>query len=110
MSHTTGPWSLETLRTSSGICHKIGPFPPQRKEGDYRHACLYADHPSNYNPADKELFANAVLIAASPDLLAALEAAVSQYGKPGGPWNVPSDPGGWLDKAQRAIAKAKGNP
>ena len=51
---------------------------------------------------------NARLIAAAPDLLAALEKAVENYGEPGGPWNVPSDPGGWLDMARQAIRKAKG--
>ena len=51
--------------------------------------------------------ADACLIAAAPCLLAALESAVEAYGKPGGPWNVPSDPGGWLDQARAAIAKAK---
>jgi len=39
------------------------------------------------------------------DLLAALSHAVDLYGKPGGPWNVPSDPGSWI-----ALAKAKGQP
>jgi len=29
-----------------------------------------------------------------------LREAVAQYGKPGGPWNAPSDPGGWLARAQ----------
>lgn len=28
--HTPGPWSLETVRTQSGICHKVGPFPARR--------------------------------------------------------------------------------
>ena len=52
--------------------------------------------------------ANARLIAAAPDLLAALEKAVGHYGKPGGPWNVPSEPGTWIADARAAIAKAKG--
>lgn len=33
----------------------------------------------------------------------ALEEAVSMYGKPGGPWNVPGDAGGWLDRARKAL-------
>jgi len=67
------------------------------------------DRDEDYCPAwDVIGEANATLAAASPDLLAALEYAVAQYGKPGGPWNVPSDPGGWLDRARDAIAKAKG--
>ena len=42
------------------------------------------------------------------DLLDALKYAVDQYGKPGGPWNVPSDPGGWIERAKAAIKKAGG--
>jgi len=73
--HTKGPWRLDTVQTSVGICHKIGPFPPARENGRERNACLYADYPSEFNPADQELLENARLIAAAPDLLAALEGA-----------------------------------
>lgn len=52
--------------------------------------------------------ADALLIAAAPELFEALEYAVEQYGKPGGLWSVPNDPGGWLERARSAIAKAKG--
>ena len=52
--------------------------------------------------------ANAHLIAAAPDMYEALEAAILEYGKPGGPWNVPSSPGTWIDKAKAAIVKARG--
>ncbi len=55
----------------------------------------------------EEILEVANLFAAAPDMLAALEEAVSLYGIPGGPWNVPSDPGGWLKQARAAIAKAK---
>lgn len=41
-------------------------------------------------------------------LRAVLAEAVELYGKPGGPWNVPSDPGGWLFKA-RAVLKTNAN-
>ena len=34
---------------------------------------------------------------------AVLAEAVASYGKPGGPWNVPSDPGGWLERARAAL-------
>lgn len=78
MTHTPGPWTLETVRTASGLCHKVGPFPPRREGGAPRHACLYSDYPSESNPADQELLANAHLISAAPDLLAAgMEAAGS---------------------------------
>ena len=39
------------------------------------------------------------LIAAAPDMYEALEAAILEYGKPGGPW---------IDKAKAAIVKARG--
>ncbi len=77
--HTPGPWVIETVPTSVGICHKIGPFPPRRPDDvTYRSSCLYADYPSGYNPADNELYANARLIAAAPDLLEALERLVTE--------------------------------
>lgn len=40
-------------------------------------------------------------------LRGALQKAVDLYGKPGGPWNVPSDPGGWLDEARNALNKVE---
>lgn len=74
-THTPGPWTLETVRTVSGFCHKVGPFPARREGGDPRHACLYSDYPSESNPSDQELLANARLIAAAPELLKAGEEA-----------------------------------
>ena len=35
----------------------------------------------------------------------ALQRAVDLYGKPGGPWNVPTDPGGWLAMARAALGE-----
>lgn len=76
--HTPGPWVMDTIRTSVGICHRIGPFPPRRPDDEtVRHACLYADYPSAFNPADEELEANARLIAAAPDLLTDLREAAA---------------------------------
>jgi hypothetical protein len=62
---TPGPWGMETVPTSVGVCHKIGPFPGKRPDDKPRHACLYADYPSDGNQADDELKANAHLIAAA---------------------------------------------
>ena len=75
--HTPGPWSLETVKTSCGICHKVGPFP--WKLGQHNHACIYVDYPNHDNRGlyEDELAANARLIAAAPELLAALLAAMT---------------------------------
>jgi hypothetical protein len=63
---TAGPWLFETVRTSSGVCHKIGPFPSRSTFDDKpRHACLYSNYPSDSNPNDRELLANAQWIAAA---------------------------------------------
>jgi len=96
--HTPGPWQAEmpdmfgdiniVLRDDTEDCRAI--------------ACAVC----NLRPG-RETFANSRLIAAAPDLLAALENAIALYGKDGGPWNVPRDPGGWLDRARAAIAKAR---
>ena len=65
VKHTPGPWVLETVDTSCGKCHKIGPFP--RVAGKDSHACVYVDN-SQWSVAG-ELTANARLIAAAPELL-----------------------------------------
>lgn len=56
----------------------------------------------------EECEALARLFVASPDMLDALKDAVELYGKPGGPWNVPSEPGSWIEKARAAIDRAEG--
>lgn len=30
---------------------------------------------------------------------------IELYGKPGGPWNVPGDPGGWLHEARQLVGE-----
>lgn len=76
--HTPGPWSIETVATSCGSCHKIGPFPGAGHRREV-HACVYADGirigMDESNPAAKELLANARLIATAPELLEALTVA-----------------------------------
>jgi hypothetical protein len=70
-SHTAGPWSLETVTTSIGSCHKIGPF-PSLSVYEKTYACIYADNVSvgdeKHSNVGTELLANARLIAASPIL------------------------------------------
>ncbi|MFY3127598.1 hypothetical protein ACOTGA_23390 [Achromobacter xylosoxidans] len=103
-THTPGPWTLETVRTVSGFCHKVGPFPARREGGDPRHACLYSDYPSESNPADQELLANARLIAAAPELLEALEWALRAMEARNPLWAE----GERFVAARATIAKAKG--
>ena len=100
--HTPGPWSIYTVPTSCGICHQVGPFPGKRDGDAPRHACLYADYPSSENPSDKELEANARLIATAPELLVALERIESDLG------HEPEMYSDILSIARAAIAKAKG--
>lgn len=104
--HTPGPWHVTTVRTSVGVCHKVGPF-PGKKEGDSpRHACLYADYPSADNPRDAELLANARLIASSPRLLASLKWALSAMAARNPMWTE----GEHYAEAMAAVAAAEGQP
>jgi hypothetical protein len=97
--HTPGPWTLKTVPTTIGSCHTIGPFPGPSETRPETHACVYADNVrigfDEKNPRAVELLANAKLIAAAPDLLAALKAL---HAKP-----TP----GTLEQALAAIAKAE---
>ncbi|MCR4299011.1 MAG: hypothetical protein NUV75_09740 [Gallionella sp.] len=86
VKHTPGPWSLETVATSAGSCHKIGPFPSL---GVYpqTNACVYADSVrvgiddrGGVCAIADELLANARLIAAAPDGYA-LAVAVAEHFK-----------------------------
>jgi hypothetical protein len=67
---------METVPTSVGVCHKIGPF-PSKGARDAVYACVYADqvymHDSGFSEIGDELEANARLIASAPDLLEALK-------------------------------------
>lgn len=40
-------------------------------------------------------------------LTAALQNAVDKYGQPGGPWNVPNEPGTWISEAKHALELAQ---
>ncbi len=73
--HTPGPWTVETVKTSIGVCHKVGPFPGScgKPVGS---ACVYEDGMALWRVIDEldtELLANARLMAAAPDMLAALK-------------------------------------
>ena len=38
-----------------------------------------------------------------------LRLTLELYGKPGGPWNVPGSPGGWLTQVRTALAEIEGS-
>lgn len=41
------------------------------------------------------------------DMVNLLRETVATYGKAGGPWNVPSDPGGWLERNRAMLARVE---
>ena len=79
--HTPGPWLSRTVPTSAGLCHVVS-------AADWRGAFIYGDGirvgVDEALPKAQELAANARLIAAAPELLAALqwhEAKAVQMGR-----------------------------
>lgn len=117
-AHTPGPWSLKTVPTSDGSCHKIGPFPSASRVHSETHACVYASGIrlgiDDSTPVARELLANARLIAAAPELLDALTRMLKQF-----PADSDLYAAGWdssaineacdaYDTARAAIRKATG--
>ena len=98
--HTPGPWTaVPCIREGYWIAVNKQPFSVVATlDEEGRYGAIEGDNAE----------ANARLIAAAPDLLAVVEEAIERYGKPGGPWNVPTDPGGWMDRAKAAVTKARG--
>lgn len=103
--HTPGPWALESVDTSVGSCHKIGPFPSAGVRSEV-HACVYADRLrlglDDGNPVAAELLANARQIAAAPELLGALQVAEMAFRERG------LRACGEYKQIEAAIAKATG--
>lgn len=64
--------------------------------------CQWAkdDCPEGVSGKPKEV---AALIFQHRAALAVIREAVALYGKPGGPWSVPGDPGGWLSRARATL-------
>lgn len=71
---TPGPWKLETVPTSCGVCHRVGEW-PSRGAHKTSGACLYEDYPPTTAAGNTETYSNARRIARVPDLEAALLAA-----------------------------------
>lgn len=97
--HTPGPWSSEMVRTSCGVCFRIGPLGISNGKPNY--ACIYADYPGQMVLELGE--ANARAIAALPELLAALKLFEAFY-----PMGVNLELDDAVRKARAAIAKAEG--
>lgn len=72
---TPGPWKMETVPTSCGTCHRIGPFPrPSYSPKPEGWACVYDDYPPGTGSTD--LISNARLIAMAPAMAEALLMAI----------------------------------
>lgn len=70
--HTPGPWAVTTV----GSCHGIHPAASDNERDDICRVAPHNYHPNGWQAAKGEAEANARLIAAAPDLLAALREAV----------------------------------
>lgn len=92
--HTPGPWALDESRHEGSI-NRMEPFRHIGMVSLFQH-----DHTSK-----AENLANALLISAAPELLAALEECVRIHGTDRDGWPIQT---GYIGAARAAIAKAKG--
>ena len=67
--HTPGPWAVTTV----GSCHGVHPAASSDERDDICRITPHNYHPDGWPAAKAEAEANARLIAASPELLAALD-------------------------------------
>ena len=93
--HSPGPWKADLCLDGWGI-HEV-----QRADG--LSIARLAQMQTAFAPDDQEGIANALLIAAAPDLLKALSAMLTHMGMDEDEWNKPT-----FDQARAAIAKATG--
>lgn len=70
---TQTEWTFQTVKTSCGVCHKIGPF--KYNNGKETSACVYEDYPWTTPHRMSEPEANARRIARVPEMEAAIIAA-----------------------------------
>ena len=83
---TPGPWDKKTVTTSCGVCHQIGPWPHEWRHGKEMSACIYDDYPSSGGTGN--MIANAALIAAAPELHAAVVALIADNAKLRAAWGA----------------------
>lgn len=74
----------------------------------YNLAPYMREHTVDHDYMEKSERGAYVLAEDALALYEALRRAVDLYGHPGGPWNVPNDPGGWLHMAREALKKVGG--
>jgi hypothetical protein len=115
-THTSGPWSYATKENGKPyVCMVnrgiggIDRFVSLKSDSpEYPLVCnvvVFSDSEENYT----EAYANARLIAAAPELLAALEKAVNRLRNQSGGSTITYELNDLvIDQAQRAIQKAKG--
>ena len=100
--YTPGPWAVTTV----GSCHGIHPAASDNERDDICRVVPHNYHPDGWQAAKGEAEANARLIAAAPELLAALQDMVGAYQR-----HFDVMPVAWQtydDIARAAIAKATG--
>jgi len=106
--HTPGPWEAQTNRSPLTITHEL-PHLPQAKGGHRQFREIAEVYVSDKGDGAPEDFANAALIAAAPELLAALKAILARVesgeGMGGKFLGGPPLP---IREARAAIAKAGG--
>jgi hypothetical protein len=54
-------------------------------------------------PDEKAATDAAKFLIHGPELLDQLQSTIEKYGKSGGPWNVPSEPGEWISNARKLL-------
>lgn len=106
MSHTPGPWLSEKgdRKQERNISAPNGD--PRLRYSSWRGLAVVFGSDEDRDVGKLVMKANARLIAAAPDLLEALEAALEQPTSDGGGW----DPMAWEAMARAAVRKARGAP
>jgi hypothetical protein len=100
-SHTPGPWKFG----DNSKYFKTNPFNVYVQGGGV-HSAAIANIPNKRTIPESEARANALLIAAAPDMLYALEDLLAAVAEHDGPKSI--DELGVIGRAMRAVSKAKG--
>lgn len=104
MSHTPGPWDCDTLYTSE----EDVPFSLSKEVRAVMSPNGDVAYLANALDSDQTIMANARLIAAAPELLAALKAALPVLESDANRREIPDWERALVNLARAAIAKAEG--